>query len=916
MSESSPRSSSSPDVEDTQTQAQSTVPRQPDPKAIRPGDAPGSPGCEPRWNHSAKDGIGTAYNTACRLWFTLSHGVVNEIFCPRADMPSTRDMQFLITDGTSFCHEEKRDLAHELEMPERNAPFYRVTNTDPAGRYRLVKHLLADPHHSTFLMHTRLEIMDESLRGKLKVYAIMAPHIRGKGWGNTGGHCNRGERTFLRAEREKSHMVFGCDRGFSRRSAGYVGASDGWTDLFKNKDATTPTYTMDWEYSEVGPGNIALTGEVVLDATYDRPQTALGADGQTDASAVEFVIGIAFGDSAAGATTSLLQSFAIPFDKHRDAYVVQWQRAAAPREEEDAFAAHTGDDGLLWRISRNVLLSQEDKNFQGAMVASLSTPWGETKSDDDEGGYHLAWTRDLVQSGSALIAAQKFSTPLRSLLWLTATQHPNGSFPQNSWLDGTPYWENMQLDEMAAPLLLGWRLRRDDPESFARAGFRTVLGRSLAYLVNTGPSSVQDRWEENSGYCPSTIATIIAGFIAAAEMARARGSEDTAAFAETYADWLNAHIEEWCCTHQGTLVPGITHHYLRITPADPDAPDPHPDPDALVVQIANGGGKHPAREIVAGDFLHLVRLGIRPADDPLIVDSVTVIDAALKREMPGGPCWRRYPYDGYGQKDDGAAFDKGGGTGRAWPLLTGERGHYELAAGRDPLPYVKAMESFANHGGMLTEQLWDGPDLIAPDGEPMTYGKPTGAAMPLGWSHAEYLTLVRSCRDGVGFDRIEPAFQRYVVGGKRDCTHEMWTYRTRTRRVVAGRHLRLLIDRPGLARWSMDGGATTQDAPAESLSYGRLRYCDLPLADLPVGTKIEWTFYWAAADASVSGQWDTTTFYAKIVSPEGSKDPGSEADGKPRKGWPAPPGIGRATAQTDPQGNSQASAEAGASHQS
>src|SRR5678815_4501926 len=121
----------------------------------------GAPGTEARWTSSAKEGIGTAYHTSCRLWFTLSHGIVNEIYYPHVDHPNTRDFQFLISDGETFCHEEKRDLDHRTEYPERDCPFYRITNSEPHGRYRIIKHVLTDPHRSVLLVHTKLEVLDE-----------------------------------------------------------------------------------------------------------------------------------------------------------------------------------------------------------------------------------------------------------------------------------------------------------------------------------------------------------------------------------------------------------------------------------------------------------------------------------------------------------------------------------------------------------------------------------------------------------------------------------------------------------------------------------------------------------------------------------------------------------------------------------
>ncbi len=203
---------------------------------------------------------------------------------------------------------------------------------------------------------------------------------------------------------------------------------------------------------------------------------------------------------------------------------------------------------------------------------------------------------------------------------------------------------------------------------------------------------------------------------------------------------------------------GKPKHYIRITPADPDQPRQVADPDHAMIQISNNGGLHPARNVVSVDFLELVRLGVRDAHDALIVDSITVIDQILKRDLPQGPCWRRYNHDGYGQKDDGSAYD-GSGTGRCWPLLTGERGHYELAAGRDPAPFIHAMEGFANEGGMLPEQVWDDADL---EDARLKRGGPTGSAMPLCWAHAEYLNLVRSHKDGIGFDCVPLVKQRYA----------------------------------------------------------------------------------------------------------------------------------------------------------
>ena len=760
----------------------------------------GAPGIEPRWTSSAKEGLGTAYHTGCRVWFTLSHGIVNEIYYPTVDQPNTRDFEFLISDGETFCHEEKRDLDHGIDFPERDCLFYRITNSDPGGRYRLIKRVLADPHRSVVLVHTRVEILDPALRGKLRLYALLAPHLARHGAGNSGWCAEIGGHRLLQAQRGEVGLAMGCSAGFSRTSVGYVGFSDGWQDLMG-------IFRMDWEFKEAGDGNIALTGEI----------DPSGGD--------EFTVAIALGRSPQSTAAKLLQALSEPFEQHRVGYVRQWQRTVVNPAYD--FSRNTTDGGHLYRMSRCILLAHEDKTFQGALVASMSIPWGETKNDDDLGGYHLVWTRDLTQSAAALLATGQVGTPLRALIWLAVIQGADGRFPQNSWINGYAYWPGVQLDEIAAPILLAWRLQREGVP-LGRFDPWVMILRAAGYLIRQGPVTAQERWEENAGYSPSTLAVVIAGLVCASEFGRERGESDLAAFILTYADWLAAHVEEWTVTSAGELVEGIPRHYIRINPSDPEAPDPHADPDTAMLAVANGGGLHPARNVVGGDFLQLVRLGIRAAEDPLVRASVEVIDRVLRVELPQGPCWRRYNHDGYGQKED-----DGAGVGRCWPILTGERGHYELAAGRDPAPCISAMEGFANDGGMISEQLWDtdGPDKLR-------RGRPTGAAMPLCWSHAEYLSLVRSAHDGVCFDRVEPAYQRYVAHPVAS-RHEIWSARHPVRRILPGRTLRVLVAADAEIRWTIQG--RTGQADTARVAALDLCFADLPTEDCPPGSTIAFT---------------------------------------------------------------------------
>jgi glucoamylase len=790
------------------------------------GAAFGAPGIEPRWTRSAKEGIGTAYHTGCRVWFTLSHGIINEIYYPNVDCPNTRDLQFLITDGESFCHEERRDLEHKLEYPEKSTLYYRLTNTDPAGRYRIIKDVITDPHSSVFLMSTRVEVSDESLRKKLRVYALLAPHMRGLGQHNSAWQCDLDGRPLFHVERDNRHMVFGATPHFTRRSVGYVGFSDGWQDLMDN-------FKMDWEFQKAEDGNIALTAEINL------------------SRGMQFVLGVAFGQSSQSASTKLLQSLATPFEQQRDNYLRQWRRTL-PTAQND-LSGQTGDGGHLYRLSRLVLLAHEDKVYPGALVASMSIPWGESKSDADLGGYHLVWPRDMVKSASALLATGQTSTPLRSLIWLACLQDDDGAVPQNSWINGEAYWHGKQLDEVAAPVLLAQRLQQANALGLFNPW--KLVSRAARYLILHGPVTGQERWEENSGYSPSTIAAIIAALVCAADFARkqdGKSFEQLASFILDYADWLSAHVEDWTVTNRGELVPGKPRHYIRINPADPDKPNGDSNPDTSKIGICNGGGVHPARNVVSTEFLDLVRLGVRDAHEPIVRDSIAVIDEVLKHDLPQGPCWRRYNHDGYGQKDDGGPFD-GTGTGRSWPLLTGERGHYELAAGNDPTPYIRAMEMFANEGAMLTEQVWDGPPLPEARMQP---GAPTGAAMPLCWAHAEYLTLIRSAKDGCGFDCLPQVQERYAKN-KTANRFEIWTFAHQPPRMQSGKSLRLITDSPATIRWTFDDWKTSNDSETAETPIG-LFYADLPVAKLKSGSKVVFTFQW-------KDKWEGRNFMVEIA---------------------------------------------------
>lgn len=792
-------------------------------------DAFGWPGIPPHWTHGGKDGVGTSYSASSRIWFTIWHGIVTEVYYPTVDRAQLRDLQLLITDGRSFFHEEKRHLqCTGCGRLSDHTLGYRAINADPQGRYEIVKEVIADPHQCCVLQHIELR-GDEGFVSCLRLYALCAPHLEVGGWGNNGYVTEIAGRRILVAEKQGTWLALGATVPFSRLSCGYVGASDGWTDLHED-------FRMDWEFDRALDGNIALTGEIDLGGRRD------------------FTLGLAFGATQHNAVTTLLQSIGIPFGEQHHRYVQQWDRAVSPKILP--LDRVSSDGGRLYHGSFSLLRAHEDKSYPGAFIASMSIPWGEAKGDEDMGGYHLVWTRDMVNSAASLLAAGDNETPLRALIYLAVCQLPDGSFPQNFWIDGEPYWRGIQLDEVAFPLILAWHLERGN----ALRDFDpyTMVMRGATFLVQHGPVTQQERWEEASGYSPSTLASNIAALISAAGFARARGDAETAQFLEEYADFLEGHVEAWTVTTQGTLVPGIPRHYIRILPASIDDPSPTEDPNNGVLTLANqppgGRYEYPAREIVDAGFLQLVRFGIRKPDDPLMVDSLAVVDAVLKVDTPFGPCWRRYNHDGFGQREDGSSYD-GWGRGRAWPLLTGERGLYELAAGHDPGPYIRAMEGFASETGLLPEQVWDEADR--PEAY-MYLGGPTGAAMPLMWAHAEYIKLLRSAFDGEVLVRVPQVAERYLGDRRWVRKLEVWKFNRQVRTVRRGYTLRVILGAPFELRWTLDEWHNIQQTPSQPTALD-LGWVDIPI---PAGQQapVRFTIFWPNVN-----RWEGRDFEVAVV---------------------------------------------------
>lgn len=722
-------------------------------------EAPGKPGVDPTWTSSAKDMVSTSLGSS-RLWATFGYGIVNEVYWPSTGLPQLRDLGFIVA-GPNGWTEVKRAQRYSLSMPQPYVPLPRVVHR--GDDYRLDLEFLVHPLRDVLLIRYKLDGGDD-----LKLYALLSPHLAGERHDNT---ALAGED--LAAERAGAALCLRNSNGFLRTSAGYVGTSDGWQDFETNG-------AMTWTYPQAAGGNVALIAEL---------------------AATSGTLALGFSTTVEGARTLARSSLADDYDDVARIFTDQWEAwgktldipHASPEIRREA------------QLSAAVLKVHEDRTYAGALVASLSVPWG--SSHDDPGGYHLVWTRDAVEAAFALIAVGQITDATRILAYLVGTQAPDGSWGQNYFPDGRGYWDGKQLDEVALPVLLMAKLQAVGGLSFARP-IEDMVRRAVAFIVVNGPMTDQDRWEENAGASPFTIAIVVCALVAAADLLDPAERD----YVLSLADCWNERIESWTYVTAGPLCEahGVDGYYVRIAPP--------PDQQGLRghIDIRNvADGRTEAARLVGMEFLSLVRCGLRAADDPRIVDTLKVVDSVLRRDTPSGPSYYRYNGDGYGEHEDGSPFD-GQGVGRLWPLLTGERGHYAVAARDDARPYLEAMSRMTGPGGLIPEQIWDGEPI---PGRGLFPGKPSGSAMPLIWAHAEFLKLLAARADGRATETLSVVQQRYALGSP-EAMRWHWRNTSPFDSMPKGRSLSVERRAPFVLHYTLDGaGAQLQRASVE-IAFG------------------------------------------------------------------------------------------------
>lgn len=765
--------------------------------------APGAPGTPSTWAFSGKTGIGTAYEAyqngqyqqnartgeVSKVWFSLAQGIVTETMYGLIHEAQIKDMQFFI-QGKDFLDEEKTDTVHQIDYlhkDNKGRPLslaYKVISKDKEDKYSIEKHIFTDPDHQTLMMKV-VFISDDPT---ITPYLALNPHA-----GNTG----EGDRAWQDGQHwyaqdtTGTSLTLATDAQITDSTVGFVGRSDGISAL-KNGQPL-PSYTS----TGTTEGNVAIT--------LAMPVNKSGRS--------EWVISLGFGknpqDSRQAADQSLAAGYSATLAKYNgEGAAIGWEDYLHSLKELPSLAKHSNDDGKLLYSSALVLKAQEDKTHAGALIASLSNPWGDAnRADTSKTGYKAVWPRDFYQVAMAMLALGDTESPKVAFSYLKKVQvsettpgftGTGGWFLQKTHVDGQLEWIAVQLDQTAMPIMLGWRLWQSGVLTDQQAihWYQSMLKPAADFLTDGGkikldwsdinlvpPFTQQERWEEQSGYSPSSIAALIAGLVCAADLAKHAGDNDAAKRYLAAADRYSANLESSTFTRTGSYNKGQGptqsngQYYVRISQNQ----DPN---DHAPLGQANGKIIRDETEILDAGFLELVRYGVRSANDSHIVESLPELDDTSRThdlrvkymfEFEGEtgqyPGWRRYGLDGYGEDvDTGLAYGaedgkmSAGQRGRVWPFFTGERAHYEFARGKLSKQdiqhtYVKALELFANEGLMLPEQVWDG---VGKNHYNYVKGEGTNSATPLAWTHAEYIKLLRTLRDDKVWDRYTPVESRYA----------------------------------------------------------------------------------------------------------------------------------------------------------
>jgi glucoamylase len=711
------------------------------------GTAGGCCGDASSWTTGDKDALGTSATTTSTVWFTVANGITSEVFYPRADVPNMQDMQYLVTDGSSFVDLERDATTHVVSRPDPKSLEYTITNTAKSGKYRITNTYITDPSRNTLVINTRFQSLDG---GKYQLYLLSNPSLAGGGandnawWDSGSGTLQASDTETLFGSPLTVNSALAVSGGFTAHDNGYAGtASDCDVDVTAHKNLSNQYDSL------TSPGNAVQCGQVDV-----------GAD-------TTFTVALGYGNSASSALGAANGSLSSGFSALESSYRSGWNsyvsglKAAPKSVSGDAKRLQTYYTAVM------ALHAAEDKTYRGASVASLATPWGnDVNGDSLNDGYHRVWGRDLYQQATGLIAAGDTAqaTRMAQFMWNDqfistptagdGTTYPAGSFPRYSPVSGVAGASAQQLgcceqlDQDSFAITLAWMTGLTDASTYAK------IRVTANHIQSAGPDTTE-RWEEQYGKSPSSIAAEIAGLVTAGAIARDNDDTTSAASWEATADsWRNS-LAGWTYTTSGYW--GNHDYYERIdTDGNPN------DTDQLCFQE----GCYYQHDVVDLGFLDLVRLGVRSPDDADVANSlaagVTGTDgnSSMQVTMPDGDVYfHRYVHDSYGESNaDCSGWPANGSSryGRLWPVLSGERGEYEVANGRSAATYLQSMADATNGGDFVPEQIWDRSDISC-----FPYGTPTGSAAPLNWAEGQYVRLAQDMDAGKDLDTPSVVTARY-----------------------------------------------------------------------------------------------------------------------------------------------------------
>jgi glucan 1,4-alpha-glucosidase len=729
------------------------------------------PGALSHFDLARKDCLGTTRNTTSKVWFTIANGVLSDVYYPTIDNTNVETLQYIVTDGSTFTDLQTRDTTYTVQSLSKNfnALDCEVTTTAKSGKYRIVTDYLTDPDQNTLVMNVHFI----ALVGDLSAYQLYVrydPSVNGNGGGGSGngggdngtidtstGHTvpvafdtvtksNAVNRTYA----VPVYSALDASNPFTKVSNGFAGQpSDGLVQLDASHNLTAL-------YTQANNGNLVQTA-----------QANISRGGM-------FKLALGFGSSQSKAVSAAEASLATRFSQLQKSYESGWD---AYDNGLNAPPPHfKGATGKQWHqlvseyyLSANVVKASEDKTFPGAIVASLASPWGQAISAGDPnntffGSYREVFARDLYEAWTGLLLDGDLATARDAVNFLFNNQQlADGSMPRNSLLNGkvAPDSFNTQLDEASYPIIMAYQLRMTD-----HILYQNHIKAAANFVISHGPSFGPERWEEQGGYSPSTISAEIAGLVAAADIAKVNGDTQSAQVWLGVADDWQRSIEGWTVTTNGPLA---SHPYfIRLSKTgDPNA--------AISYNVGNGGPTLDQRSVIDAGFLELVRLGLKPFNDTAVTESLPVVDATIKTDTASGAGWHRYNGDGYGDgASDGHPWAPSGkGTGHLWPVLTEERGEYDVSNGQTStaLTLLSTMKNFASGVGLIPEQDWELPNLApSPYGTDPTVasigfqnGHPAGSAAPLTWSAGVYVRLLVDLTKNSVLERPADTYNRYVA---------------------------------------------------------------------------------------------------------------------------------------------------------